>query len=145
MTNPILQNQTQMRQAIGMARLARQDPPKFDHRTGAEEEVRAIVVEVRPAMQVLPGGNLAYAGQENFFNVYESEAAQILAMVEDATLEDMAAVERHLAAALREWREQNPDLARDGVEPGHLHMYSSFRFVMGREMRPVIRAEILDQ
>lgn len=147
------------------ARMAGVDAPKINPRTGEEESKVRIRVEVRPMTQVLPGGHLAYRstgvndkGEEvfdaqgnpdpearsNFFIAYESDVAAMKRLVEDVTDEQLAQVEREFDRRVKQWLADNggdeADLTRCPVS-----RESAFRWVMGRDMRPIIALEELGE
>lgn len=139
---------TSMTNAIAMARAARIDPPKFDPKTGVEEKQVVVRVRCLGTMQIAPGGHLIYAQgpdgtPDNYVTMYESQAAATLALVEDATPAQRAEVERHLEREMLRWKRENPEKARDGGSPVYIHYYSAFAYIMDRDHRPFIEAEIM--
>lgn len=134
-----------MLQVLANARTARVDPPRYNPRTGLEEARVRVRFRVRPTMQVLPGGVLGYAEPspgvfDNVAEMYESEAADLLKLVEDATPEQLAEVERDLERQLDAIHAKHgPDMG----PPLDVNFYASFERILKRSIRPVIEAEIL--
>jgi hypothetical protein len=70
-------NDESLASRTAIAKLTRTDPPRIDKRTGREIRRVRVKVRVRPTQQVLPGGQLALGDEDNYFEMYEDEAALI--------------------------------------------------------------------
>jgi hypothetical protein len=126
--NPILQN--------ALMRQARIDPLEVDPVTGEPVPTVAVEVEVLPTQQVVYGHVLSQG--THTIRVPETVVPLIQCMVEDASDQDMALVERELT-----WH--RAELERgDNPQQWEPSLPASFRKVMHRDMRPLRSCRLLD-
>lgn len=142
--------------AATLAKLVGTDPPRIDPVTGEPENKMRVRLEVRPLLQVLPGGHTAKRvtglgpdgqpepqGRSNFFIVFRSEARELEMLVESATDKELEDVEREYDRRVKKWLEKEGESADINACPHSRE--AAFEHVMGRSMRPIVALEVLGE
>lgn len=146
---------------LALSKLARKDPPPFNMQTG--EEYRMIRVEIdsttinQPIPDNLvcneqapgPDGRIAKDAPYSIpqiYQIYENHLPAVMALLEDASEEDLARV----AADLDHHTRECAGTLGDGNEPKNNRHYfpsypASFVHVMHREMKPFRSVKVMPQ
>lgn len=120
-----------------MAKTLRQDPPPFDLRTGRVEELVTIEVDSRTEGLCLSNGNRVGVGK-TLIQVYESQVQSVLDLVDEAKPAEIKAVHAHLDR-------HKEDVKKETGSPHHWvpAFASSYKAILGRDMKPLISAEVI--